>query len=140
MVASFDDYAAVPEVCLDVYDGLLTFEDSLAGIAEGVGIHRQQTAEVAVFHSHPKELTAHHAIDEMKIAVLGGRHRYVIVFPISKHGSERVLMSDDVDYYRQCLVLEFNLREYTGAFPGIKNVIMDAGAGPLIQFRNTGLG
>src|ERR1043166_3143697 len=90
VVASFDDYDAVPEVCLDVYDGLLTFEDSLAGIAEGVGIHRQQTAEVAVFHSHPKELTAHHAIDEMKIAVLDGRYCYVIVIPVSDHGSERV--------------------------------------------------
>src|SRR5437773_9431728 len=90
VVASFDDYAAVPEVCLDVYDGLLTFEDSLAGIAEGVGIHRQQTAEVAVFHSHPKELNAHHAIDEMKIAVLDRRYRHVIVIPVSDHRSERV--------------------------------------------------
>src|SRR5215813_4771113 len=73
-LAFFNHNSVVPEVGLNIRNGLWTVEHCFSGMPEKLSICSQQPAKVAVLRSQPEELSAHGAIHDLQIAVFDGRY------------------------------------------------------------------
>src|SRR5262245_59055188 len=83
LLSTFEEDAVAAEIHLDITKHFAAFEYRLTRTSERVGIHGKYSPEVAIFHSHPKQFTAHEAVVEFQISVFNAHHYDILVTLIS---------------------------------------------------------
>src|SRR5262249_13836819 len=82
----FDNDPVLPEIGLDIWNGLFTLEHDFVAMLEGAGIYRQQSGKIAFLHPHPKNPPPHHTTQHVLSAVHPRGHGDVIKSPIPDAG------------------------------------------------------
>jgi hypothetical protein len=83
--------AVVPEIRLDVRNGIWAFENSLAAAPERTGVYCQQPAKISVLSSQPEEFTSHDEIHEVKFPVHSRHYSDVVEIAIPYHHRDRLI-------------------------------------------------
>src|SRR5215470_10473440 len=78
-LALFNHYSVFPEMSLDIGNDLRRIEHCFTAIPERSSVYSHQPPKIAVLRPQPEELSAHHAVHKMQIAIFNYHNNDIVI-------------------------------------------------------------
>src|SRR5262249_28273946 len=78
-LAFFNHNSVFPEMSLNIRNDLRRIEHCFAAIPERSSVYSHQSPKISVLRPQPEELSTHHAIHEIQIAIFNCNHNDVVI-------------------------------------------------------------